>query len=49
MLPDEFETKEAKEIANAEDIPDRTCDKWLSDLVESSDLVRVKRGLYRKQ
>jgi hypothetical protein len=47
-LPERFETSKAVEIAGEEEIPKRTAKKWLSDLVESSDLDRIKRGLYRK-
>jgi DNA primase len=47
-LPDRFETAEAKEIAEEDEIPERTCEKWLRDLVEASDLEKIKRGLYRK-
>ena len=47
-LPDRFETSDAKEIAASNDIPERTCEKWLRDLTDSSDLEKVKRGLYRK-
>lgn len=46
--PKSAETKDAKKIAEEEDIPTRTCEKWLRDLVESSDLEKIKRGLYRK-
>ena len=47
-LPERFETSDAKEIAEANDIPERTCEKWLRDLTDSSDLEKIKRGLYRK-
>ncbi|MCS4195926.1 DUF3987 domain-containing protein [Salinibacter ruber] len=47
-LPERFETSKAVEIAGEEEIPERTAKKWLSDLVESSDLDRIKRGLYCK-
>lgn len=47
-LPDRFKTAKAIEIAGDEDIPERTCKKWLRDLVDSSDLEKIKRGLYRK-
>ena len=47
-LPDRFETSDAKEIAASNDIPERTCEKWLHDLSDSSDLEKIKRGLYRK-
>lgn len=40
-----FKTAQAKRIAEKEDIPKRTCEKWLRDLV---DLEKIKRGLYRK-
>jgi hypothetical protein len=48
-LPDRFETAEAIEAAEGEGIPERTCKKWLRDLVDSSDLEKIKRGLYRKR
>jgi predicted transcriptional regulator of viral defense system len=47
-LPEQFKTAEAKEIAEADEIPERTCEKWLTDLVGSGDLDRIRRGLYRK-
>jgi DNA primase len=47
-LPDRFKTAEAKEIAEEDEIPERTCEKWLRDLVDSSDLEKIKRGLYQK-
>ncbi|MCS4162580.1 hypothetical protein GGP94_003025 [Salinibacter ruber] len=47
-LPERFKTSEALEIAEANDIPERTAKKWLSDLVESGDLDRIRRGHYRK-
>jgi hypothetical protein len=47
-LPDRFETSDAKEIAASNDIPERTCEKWLRDLTDSSDLEKIKRGVYRK-
>ena len=47
-LPNKFETAEAKEIAEEQEIPGRTCEKWLSDLTDSNDLEKIKRGLYRK-
>jgi DNA primase len=48
VLPDRFETAEAKEIAENEEIPERTSEKWLRDLLDSSELEKIKRGLYRK-
>ncbi len=47
-LPEEFKTAEAKQIAEDDEIPERTCEKWLTDLLEAGDLDRIKRGLYRK-
>lgn len=47
-LPERFETSDAKEIAESNDIPKRTCEKWLRDLTDSSDLEKIKRGLYQK-
>jgi len=47
-LPDRFETAEAKEIAEEDEIPRRTLFDWLDKLQESGDLERVKRGHYRK-
>ncbi len=48
LLPERFETSDAKEIAESNDIPERTCEKWLRDLTDDSDLEKIKRGLYRK-
>jgi hypothetical protein len=47
-LPKTFETSDAKDIAEANDIARRTLFKWLDDLQESGTLEKVKRGLYRK-
>jgi hypothetical protein len=47
-LPERFKTSEALEIADVDDIPERTAKKWLSDLTESGDLDRIRRGHYRK-
>jgi hypothetical protein len=47
-LPDQFQTAEAKQIAEEDEIPERTCEKWLRDLVDASELEKIKRGLYRK-
>jgi hypothetical protein len=47
-LPDKFETSEAKEIAEANDIPESTMYKWMNELQESGDLAKLRRGLYRK-
>jgi hypothetical protein len=48
LLPERFETSDAKDIAESNDIPERTCEKWLRDLTDDSDLVKIRRGLYRK-
>jgi hypothetical protein len=47
-LPERFETSDAKEVAEANDIARRTLFKWLDDLQESGALEKIKRGLYRK-
>jgi DNA primase len=47
-LPDRFKTAEAKEIAEEDEIPERTCEKWLRDLVDGPNLEKIKRGLYQK-
>ena len=47
-LPQEFRTSEAKDVAARDDIPERTCEKWLRDLVDSGSLEKIKRGVYRK-
>ncbi len=47
-LPDRFETAEAIEVAEEEEIPERTCKKWLRDLVDGPNLEKIKRGLYLK-
>ncbi|WP_263841509.1 DUF3987 domain-containing protein [Salinibacter sp.] len=48
LLPDKFRTKEAKEVAEEEGIPERTCQKWLGDLRDDSKLEKIRRGLYSK-
>jgi hypothetical protein len=47
-LPERFETSDAKEIAESNDVPERTCEKWLRNLTDDSDLEKIKRGLYQK-
>lgn len=47
-LPDQFETADAKQIAEDDEIPRRTLFDWLDKLQESGDLEKVKRGVYRK-
>jgi hypothetical protein len=48
-LPDEFRTREAKQIADEDDLPRSTFFDWLDKLQESGDLEKIKRGLYRKR
>jgi hypothetical protein len=45
MLPGEFETAEAIEIAERLEIPERTARRWLSN---EENLKRIKRGHYEK-
>jgi hypothetical protein len=47
-LPEKFRTSEALKLADAEEIAERTCKRWLSRLVESGDLYRIQKGHYRK-
>jgi len=47
-LPSKFKTSEALDIAESDEIAERTCKRWLSDLVESGDLHRIQEGHYRK-
>jgi DNA invertase Pin-like site-specific DNA recombinase len=47
-LPDRFETSDAKEVAEANDIARRTLFKWLDNLQDSGDVEKIRRGLYRK-
>jgi len=47
-LPNEFQTVEARSIAQRREIPRRTLFEWLSKLQESGNLEKIKRGLYRK-
>jgi hypothetical protein len=48
QLPDQFKTKDAKEIAEENEIPRRTMFDWLDRLQESGTLERIRRGVYRK-
>jgi hypothetical protein len=47
-LPDEFKTAEARAIAEADGITERTLYRWLVDLQESGAVRKLKRGLYQK-
>jgi hypothetical protein len=47
-LPERFETSDAKEIAEVDDLAESTMFKWLNDLQESGDVEKLQRGLYRK-
>lgn len=47
-LPDKFHTSKAKDVAQAQEVAERTCEDWLKKLVEAGDLERVRRGLYQK-
>jgi hypothetical protein len=47
-LPDRFETAEAPEIAEEDEIPESTMYEWFNRLQKSGDLKKLKRGLYRK-
>lgn len=48
QLPDQFKTKDAKEVAEENEIPRRTMFDWLDRLQESGTLERIRRGVYRK-
>ncbi|MCS3955560.1 hypothetical protein GGP81_002091 [Salinibacter ruber] len=48
QLPDQFKTKDAKEIAEENEIPRRTMFDWLDRLQKSGTLEKVRRGVYRK-
>jgi hypothetical protein len=48
QLPRTFATSDARAVAAAEDIPERTMFKWLSDLQEDGTLEKQGRGRYRK-
>ena len=47
-LPDTFETSDAKDIAEEDEIPESTMHNWFNRLQESGDLEKIKHGLYRK-
>ena len=47
-LQDQFTRAEAINEANRAEIPERTADKWLKDLLDSGYLKKPKRGLYQK-
>jgi len=47
-LPDTFETSDAKDIAEEDEIPESTMQNWFNRLQESGDLEKIKHGLYRK-
>jgi len=48
QLPRTFATSDARAVAAAEDVPERTMFKWLSDLQEDGTLEKKGRGRYRK-
>lgn len=47
-LPAIFDTSEAVEIAAMLSIPDRTANRYLSELIEKNKLIKLKRGVYKK-
>lgn len=47
-LPAIFDTSEAVEIASMLSIPDRTANRYLSELLEKNKLIKLKRGVYKK-
>lgn len=48
VLPPEFETAEAVELARKMNIADRTAKRYLNALIDEKKLVRVRRGQYEK-
>lgn len=48
ILPPEFETAEAVELARKMNIADRTAKRYLNTLIDEKKLVRVRRGQYEK-
>ncbi|MEX0945260.1 MAG: hypothetical protein WD513_01100 [Balneolaceae bacterium] len=47
-LPAIFDTSEAVEVAGKLSIPDRTANRYLSELLEKNKLVKLRRGVYKK-
>lgn len=47
-LPDQFETADARQIAEEDEIPRRTLFDWLERLQNSGDLEKKRRGHYHK-
>lgn len=47
-LPAIFDTSEAMEIASMLSIPDRTANRYLSELVEKNKLAKLRIGIYNK-
>lgn len=47
-LPAIFDTSEAVEIASMLSIPDRTANRYLSELIEKNKLIKLRRGVYKK-
>lgn len=48
VLPPEFETAEAVELARKMNIADRTAKRYLNALIDEKKLVRIRRGRYEK-
>lgn len=48
ILPPEFETAEAVELARKMNIADRTAKRYLNTLIDEKKLVRIRRGCYEK-
>ncbi|TVQ66264.1 MAG: DUF3987 domain-containing protein [Balneolaceae bacterium] len=47
-LPALFDTPDAVEVATYLSIPERTANRYLSDLVDKNKLRKLKRGVYKK-
>ena len=47
-LPAIFDTSEAVEVASMLSIPDRTANRYLSELLEKNKLIKLRRGVYKK-
>lgn len=48
VLPPEFETYEAVEMANKMNIADRTAKRYLNTLIDEHKLTRIRKGQYEK-
>lgn len=48
ILPAEFETSDALEIADKLKIPSRTAKRYLNTFLENKKMVRISRGVYKK-